>query len=131
MIQEIKFVRNVLSVNQIPNQIHPINIPKSTQSIHKEIENHVIRTKIFIVLLITPIISSLLASSQIFAASRYLNSLDCINFDAIKVRAITTTTKNILIAKFNKNSPEKNQRITSPEVFADSGFPEDTTAQRL
>ena len=40
-------------------------------NIHKEIENHVIRTKIFIVLLITPIISSLLASSQIFAASRY------------------------------------------------------------
>jgi hypothetical protein len=89
------------------------------------------RTKIFIVLLITPIISSLLASSQILAASRYLNNLDCINFDATNVRAITTTTKTILIAKFNKNSPEKNQRITSPEVFADSGSPEDMTAQRL
>ena len=95
MIHEIKLVRNVLSVNQIPNQIQPMKIHKSTHNIPSEIEKPVIRTNIFIVLLITQIISSLLASSHIFAASKYVNNRDCINFDAIKVIAITTITRTI------------------------------------
>ena len=108
-----------------------MNIPKSTHNIHSEIENHVIRTNIFIVLLITPIISSLLSSSQILAASKYRISLDCINLDTINVRAMTTTTNTMLIAKFNKNSPEKNHSKIWPEVLTDSDSQAQTAANTL
>lgn len=74
MIPEIKFVKKVLRVKPIPNQIPHIKIHKSTPKTHRVIEKPVIKTIIFTVLLITPITSSLLPSSQIFALSRYQNN---------------------------------------------------------
>jgi len=105
IIPDIKFVRKVLRVNQIPNQIHPINIPRSTPNTHRVIENHVISTIIFIVLLITPIISSLLHSSQMFAASRYPKSFDWINLERIIVKNITTIANTIFRSISVENIP--------------------------
>lgn len=105
MIPDIKFVRKVLSVNQIPNQIPHINIPKSTHNTPKAIENPVISTMIFTVLLITPMISSLLHSSQILARSKYQNNLF---FKSLEIKSVKITTMIVKII-FNSNSVEKNE----------------------
>ena len=110
------------------NHIHHIKIPKSTHSIPNEIEKPVMSTKIFIVLLITQIISSLLVSSPIFALSKYRNNFDWINFEATKVKTITTTTSAIFIARFSKNSHDKNQSMTWEEDWGESVSQEDTAA---
>lgn len=125
MIHEIKFVRKVLRVKPIPNQIPHINIHKSTHKTHSVIENPVMSTIIFTVLLITPMISSLLPSSQIFALSRYQNIFPWINLERINVKNITITAKII----FSRTSVEKNQKRISVKFRVCSiSFPELTAA---
>jgi hypothetical protein len=109
IIPEIKLVRKVRSVKPIPNQIPHINMPRSTQSIPRVTEKPVISTMMFTVLEITPITSSLLASSHILAASRYPNSRDWTNLEVMMVRISTSTAKTIL----NNTSVEKNHSRVS------------------
>jgi hypothetical protein len=99
-------------------------MPKSTPKILRAIETHAIMTIIFTDLLITPIISSLLASSPIFADSKYPKSFHLISFEVIIVKTRTNTANMILI----RSSVEKSQASIAVVFFVCSISEPETTA---
>jgi hypothetical protein len=105
MIHETKFVRNVLSVNQIPNQIPHINIDKFTPNIHRVIENQVINIVTFTTRLINQTSSGFPESlHHKEVVSKYHINFVLTIAEARKVNIITT----IANTKFSNVSVENN-----------------------
>ena len=96
IIHAIKFVRKVLRVNQIPNQIPHIKIARSTPRIPRVIENQTASIAIFTVLLITPISSSFHASQPRVPLSKYPKSLFLAILDTIIVKTMAMIANMIL-----------------------------------
>lgn len=94
-------------MNQIPNQIPHINIHRSIPSTPSVREKPVMRTIIFTVLLITPIISSFPDSSPILDRSKNQNNFSLIIFERMIVKTIRKIAEIILNKKSVENSHNK------------------------
>ena len=116
----MKFVKNVFRVNHNQNQIHHINIHKSTHKIESEADAHIKRNVIFTVLDNIHDISSDPPPSDPFLSKKLVN-FDEIILAIITERIITATAK----IRFNKVSVEKNFVNADVFCFACSIFSSD------